>query len=119
MTTSLARQQREGVLLRERISTAAIARMKEMTAEHHPAGAGVRIGCAGGDREGLAWSMSYEYSAGLTDICLEFDGLTVFVDGVSARFLRRHRLGYEDAGDGAGFTFDEESGARDETAVAG
>jgi iron-sulfur cluster assembly protein len=93
------------------ISAEAVAKMKEFVAQRNPPPAGVRIGCAGGDAEGLSWSMSFETAPGLTDIVLTLDGLQVFVDTASATFLSRFRVDYEETADGAGFTFEQPAAA--------
>lgn len=84
----------------------AIAKVKEFVAQQNPMPAGLRIGVADGGCSGFSYAMSFENYPGDMDKVYIFDGLQIFVDDASSRYLSGCIMDYEDTPDGAGFTFE-------------
>lgn len=66
---------------------------------------GLRIAVRGGGCSGFEYALDYEKEARPNDIIYEQHGLTVFVDGVSARYLEGTNIDYVFGTSGAGFKF--------------
>ena len=67
--------------------------------------AGLRVAVRGGGCSGFEYALDFEEEARETDFVLEFDGLTVYVDPVSARYLEGTEIDYVMGMSGAGFKF--------------
>jgi iron-sulfur cluster assembly accessory protein len=82
-------------------------KMVKMTREEEsldPA-SGLRIAVRGGGCSGFEYALDFELEARDTDIVLEYDGLQVFVDPISARYLDGTQIDYVLGSTGAGFKF--------------
>ena len=66
---------------------------------------GLRIAVRGGGCSGFEYALDFELEARANDIVLEYDGLTVFVDPISARYLEGTEIDYVLGTTGAGFKF--------------
>ena len=66
---------------------------------------GLRVGVMGGGCSGFQYALDFEPEARPTDLTLAYDGLTVFVDPVSARYLEGVVVDYVLGMQGAGFKF--------------
>jgi len=78
-----------------------ITRQQEGLDETH----GLRVAVRGGGCSGFEYALDYESEARPNDIVYEQEGLTVYVDGVSARYLRGTSIDYQMGMAGAGFKF--------------
>ena len=67
--------------------------------------AGLRVAVRGGGCSGFEYALDFEEEARETDLVMEFDGLTVYVDPVSARYLQGTEIDYVMGMSGAGFKF--------------
>lgn len=67
--------------------------------------AGLRISVTGGGCSGMQYGMSLEEQARSDDVIVEIDGLTVFVDPLSAPMLAGVTVDFQDGMDGSGFRF--------------
>src|SRR5262245_36155433 len=72
----------------------AVAKVKEIMAQQNPVPAGLRIGVVGGGCSGFSYSMQFENGAGMMDKTFDMDGLKVFVDATSVRYLNGDVVGY-------------------------
>ena len=88
------------------LTTAAIAKVKEIMAQQDPMPAGLRIGVVGGGCSGFSYSMNFENSAGMMDKVLNFDELKVFVDATSLMYLQGCVVDYIETLEAAGFKFE-------------
>ncbi|MDH3403248.1 MAG: iron-sulfur cluster assembly accessory protein [Acidobacteriota bacterium] len=82
-------------------------RMVKLTREEEkldPA-SGLRVAVRGGGCSGFEYALDFELEARANDIVLEYDGLTVFVDPISARYLEGTEIDYVLGTTGAGFKF--------------
>ena len=66
---------------------------------------GLRVAVRGGGCSGFEYQLDFEAEARPNDVVYEQSGLTVYVDGVSARYLRGTNIDYMMGMAGAGFKF--------------
>ncbi|HEU5342052.1 iron-sulfur cluster assembly accessory protein [Edaphobacter sp.] len=88
------------------LTSAAIAKVKEIMGTQTPVPAGLRIGVVGGGCSGFQYSMSFENQAGMMDKVYRFDDLKVFVDATSAAYLQNCQVDYVETLEAAGFKFE-------------
>ena len=67
--------------------------------------AGLRVAVRGGGCSGFEYALDFEEEARETDFVLEYEGLQVYVDPVSARYLTGTEIDYVMGMTGAGFKF--------------
>jgi iron-sulfur cluster assembly protein len=82
-------------------------RMIKLTREEEkmdPA-SGLRVAVRGGGCSGFEYALDFELESRETDLVLEYDGLSVFVDPISARYLDGTEIDYILGATGAGFKF--------------
>jgi iron-sulfur cluster assembly accessory protein len=66
---------------------------------------GLRVAVMGGGCSGFQYALDFDREARPNDSVFEFDGLRVFVDPVSARYLKGTTIDYVLGMQGAGFKF--------------
>jgi iron-sulfur cluster assembly accessory protein len=66
---------------------------------------GLRVAVRGGGCSGFEYALDYEGEARPNDVIYEQHGLTVYVDGISARYLEGTNIDYVFGMAGAGFKF--------------
>lgn len=66
---------------------------------------GLRVAVRGGGCSGFEYALDFELESRENDFVLEYDGLKVFVDAVSARYLQGTEIDYVLGMTGAGFKF--------------
>jgi len=66
---------------------------------------GLRVAVMGGGCSGFQYALDFEQQGRETDSVFEVDGLTVYVDPVSARYLDGVTIDYVFGMNGAGFKF--------------
>jgi iron-sulfur cluster assembly accessory protein len=66
---------------------------------------GLRVAVMGGGCSGFQYALDFEQEARDTDAVMELDGLKVYVDPVSARYLEGVTIDYVFGMQGAGFKF--------------
>lgn len=87
--------------------TSKAVRMISLTREEEkldPA-SGLRVAVRGGGCSGLEYALDFELDARDNDFVIEYDGLRVFVDPISARYLQGTEIDYTMGSTGAGFKF--------------
>jgi iron-sulfur cluster assembly accessory protein len=67
---------------------------------------GLRVGVMGGGCSGFQYALDFEQEARETDEVFEVDGLKVYVDPVSARYLEGVTIDYVFGAMGTGFKFE-------------
>jgi iron-sulfur cluster insertion protein len=88
------------------LSETAVERVKALLGrEGRPATAGLRVSVVGGGCSGFQYSLGLDDAPGEEDAVLEFGGVRVFVDALSAGYLRGTVVDYVDGLHGAGFKF--------------
>ena len=87
--------------------TAKAVRMIALTREEEKLDpvSGLRVAVRGGGCSGLEYALDFELDARETDHVIEYEGLRVFVDPVSARYLQGTQIDYTMGATGAGFKF--------------
>ncbi len=65
----------------------------------------LRVAVRGGGCSGFEYALDFELEARDNDFVLEYDGLKVFVDAISARYLEGTEIDYMLGMSGAGFKF--------------
>ncbi len=88
------------------LTDAAIAKVRDIMAQQNPAPAGLRLGVVGGGCSGFSYSMQFENSAGVMDKVYDFNGLKLYVDATSLKYLTRCQVDYVETLEGAGFKFE-------------
>ena len=78
-----------------------ITRRQEGLDETH----GLRVAVRGGGCSGFEYALDFDSEARQNDVVYEQDGLKVYVDGLSARYLRGTQIDYVMGMAGAGFKF--------------
>ena len=78
-----------------------ITRQQEGIDETH----GLRVAVRGGGCSGFEYALDFEKEARPNDLIYEQHGLTLYVDGVSARYLDGTSIDYVLGSTGAGFKF--------------
>lgn len=76
------------------LTPAAIRRVKQLIQKKGDPGLGLRIGVRGGGCSGLSYVLALEAAPRENDLTYEADGIPVFVDPKSARFLEGTTLDY-------------------------
>jgi iron-sulfur cluster assembly protein len=87
--------------------TAKAVQMIKITREQESidAGHGLRVAVRGGGCSGFEYALDFDPEPRDNDHVLEYDGLKVFVDSVSARYLDGTEIDYVLGSTGAGFKF--------------
>ena len=67
--------------------------------------AGLRVAVRGGGCSGFEYALDFDEEGRENDFVLEYDGLTVYVDPISARYLAGTEIDYVMGMTGAGFKF--------------
>ena len=87
------------------VSEAAASKISELLAEENKAGSGLRVFVQGGGCSGFQYGLMIEESGGAGDQVFESNGVKLYVDPISIRYLnerrsrlrgQRHRRGIHD-----------------------
>lgn len=81
----------------------AVAKVKALLHEESKDGYGLRVAVQGGGCSGFQYGLTWEHEQRPNDDVLEFDGLKVFVDPLSAMYLEDVSIDYIDSLSGSGF----------------
>jgi iron-sulfur cluster assembly protein len=76
------------------LTPAAVRRVKDLIAKKGNPALGLRLGVRGGGCSGLSYTMALEEQARENDLTWETEGIRVWVDPKSARFLRGATLDF-------------------------
>ena len=87
------------------VTPAAVERLKQALARTDAQASGIRLAVAGGGCKGFEYSLTLAAAARPDDVVMVQDGVTAFVDPVSAQHLRGTRLDYVSTRQGSGFHF--------------
>lgn len=75
-------------------------------------GDGIRISVVGGGCSGYQYNLDFDHEERMGDTVMEFDGVKVFVDSVSAGYLKGTVVDYLAGLNGAGFKFNNPNARR-------
>ena len=94
------------------ITPSAVEAIRHAVQEEGEAGDGLRVSVVGGGCSGYQYSLDFEKEARMGDLTLEFDGVSVFVDPISAGYLKGTTIDYVSGLNGTGFKFDNPNAKR-------
>jgi iron-sulfur cluster assembly accessory protein len=86
------------------VSTSAATRIAELLAEEQKAESGLRVFVQGGGCSGFQYGLMIEDGPGPTDQSFESNGVKLFIDPISARYLSGAEVDFVDSVTGGGFT---------------
>ncbi len=81
----------------------AVAKVKQLLAAENKEGYGLRVAVQGGGCSGFQYGLTWENEQHDNDTLLEFDGLKVYVDAMSALYVEDVKIDYVDGLQGSGF----------------
>src|SRR5512146_571420 len=86
------------------VSQAAASKITELLAEENKAGSGLRVFVQGGGCSGFQYGLMIEDSPGAADQVFESNGVKLYVDPISIRYLKGAEVDFVDSITGGGFT---------------
>ena len=86
------------------VSETAAAKISELLAEENKSGSGLRVFVQGGGCSGFQYGLMIEESGGDADQIFESNGVKLFVDPISIRYLKGAEVDFVDTVTGGGFT---------------
>ena len=102
---------RQSKNLRRRLSMidlqeSAVLKLKELIAEEANPDLKLRVFVQGGGCSGFQYGFTFDEEKNEDDFDLEFDGVTVLVDSMSAQYLQGAKIKYTEDAMGASFSID-------------
>jgi iron-sulfur cluster assembly protein len=89
-----------------RLTDNAVSKVKNLLEAENKAGYGLRVAVQGGGCSGFQYGLTWENEQKPNDDVLEFSGLKVYVDPLSAMYLEEVSIDYVDSLSGSGFKID-------------
>jgi iron-sulfur cluster assembly accessory protein len=89
-----------------RITDKAVEKVKTLLNDENKEGYGLRVAVQGGGCSGFQYGLTWENEQKPNDNVMEFDGLKVYVDALSAMYLDEVSIDYVDSLSGSGFKID-------------
>ena len=86
------------------VSPAAASKITELLAEENKSGSGLRVFVQGGGCSGFQYGLMIEESKGYSDQEFESNGVKLYVDPISMRYLKGAQVDFVDTVTGGGFT---------------
>jgi iron-sulfur cluster assembly accessory protein len=86
------------------VSPAAAAKIAVLLAEENKQESGLRVFVQGGGCSGFQYGLMFEGGPGATDAVFESNGVKLFVDPISVRYLKGAEVDFVDNVAGGGFT---------------
>ena len=86
------------------VTQLAAEKINELLAEEQKAGAGLRVFVQGGGCSGFQYGLMIEETPGNTDQVIESNGIKLYVDPISIRYLKGAEVDFVDNVAGGGFT---------------
>ncbi len=86
------------------VSQAAASKITELLAEEHKQDSGLRVFVQGGGCSGFQYGLMIEEAPGAADETFESNGVKLFVDPISVRYLNGAEVDFVDTITGGGFT---------------
>jgi iron-sulfur cluster insertion protein len=86
------------------VSTAAASKITELLTEEQKAGSGLRVFVQGGGCSGFQYGLMIEEAGSDADQVFESNGVTLYIDPISIRYLKGAEVDFVDTVTGGGFT---------------
>ena len=86
------------------VSESAATKINELLAEEQKQTSGLRVYVQGGGCSGFQYGLMIEDNPGPGDEALESNGVKIFVDPISAQYLKGAEVDFVDSVTGGGFT---------------
>lgn len=86
------------------VSTLAASKITELLAEENKQNSGLRVFVQGGGCSGFQYGLMIEEAPGATDQVFESNGVKLYVDPISIRYLKGAEVDFVDNVAGGGFT---------------
>jgi iron-sulfur cluster insertion protein len=88
------------------LQESAVLKLKELIAEEANPDLKLRVFVQGGGCSGFQYGFTFDEEKNEDDFDLEFDGVTVLVDSMSAQYLQGAKIKYTEDAMGASFSID-------------
>src|SRR6188508_891828 len=86
------------------VSPTAASKINELLAEENKAGSGLRVFVQGGGCSGFQYGLMIEENGGDGDQVFQSNGVTLYVDPISIRYLKGAEVDFVETVTGGGFT---------------
>ena len=107
-TPSFAGSEEQPILL----TSSAVAAVKQAISAEGQPGDGLRVSVVGGGCSGYQYNLDFEKEERMGDLALNFDGVTIYVDPISAGYLKGTVIDYVSGLSGTGFKFNNPNAKR-------
>jgi len=94
------------------LTPSAVAAVKNAIKQEGQEGDSLRVSVVGGGCSGYQYNLDFEKESRMTDLVLEFDGVKILVDPVSAGYLKGTVIDYVSGLQGTGFKFNNPNAKR-------
>ena len=94
------------------LTEAAVSAVRSAIADEGEEGAGLRVSVIGGGCSGYQYNLDFEKESRMGDLEIDFDGVTIFIDSVSAGLLRGTTIDFVSGLNGTGFKFNNPNANR-------
>jgi iron-sulfur cluster assembly accessory protein len=93
-------------------TASAVEAVKNAIKEEGESGDGLRISVVGGGCSGYQYNLDFDKEARMGDTTLEYDGVKIFIDSISAGYLRGTTIDHVSGLHGTGFKFNNPNAKR-------
>lgn len=94
------------------ITDAAVKAIKEAISAEGEAGDGLRISVVGGGCSGYQYSLDFDKEERMGDVVMSCDGVNIYIDSVSAGYMKGTTIDYVSGLHGTGFKFNNPNAKR-------
>ena len=94
------------------ITESAVTAIKKAISEEGQPGDGLRVSVVGGGCSGYQYNLDFDKEERMGDVVLSFGELKVFVDSISAGYLKGATIDYVSGLNGSGFKFNNPNAKR-------
>lgn len=94
------------------LTDGAVAAVKNAITQEGQPGDGLRVSVVGGGCSGLQYNLDFEREERMGDVVLNFNGVQIYVDSVSAGYLKGTVIDFVSGLNGTGFKFNNPNARR-------
>jgi iron-sulfur cluster insertion protein len=88
------------------LNPSAVTKLKELIAEENNPALKLRVFVQGGGCSGMQYGFSFDEESHDDDFSMEFDGVSLLVDSMSAQYLQNAKINYKEDTMSASFSID-------------